>query len=138
MSQVAVFWPMLAHVLLVFVVYVVLAIRRQGAVLSGAARAADYKQRASEPEASMTASNNLMNQFEAPVLLHVWCLALHAIGGVSAVALVLAWLFVLSRYVHAWIHLTTNTLKHRNYAFRAGFLLLALMWLLFAWRLAFG
>ena len=135
MSQTAVFWPMLAHVLLVFIVYVILAIRRRDTVLSGAAQASAYKQRASEPESTMTVANNLMNQFEAPVLLHVWCLALHAIGAVSPLALMLAWLFVASRYVHAWIHLTTNRLKYRSAVIRVGVLLLALMWLLFAWRL---
>lgn len=136
MSQTTIFWPMLAHVLLVFIVYVVLAIRRRGAVVSGAARAADYKQRASEPEFSMTAANNLMNQFEAPILFHVACLAFHAIGAVTATALLLAWLFVLLRYAHAWVHLTTNKLKHRNYSFRAGLVVLALIWIWFALVLA--
>lgn len=136
MSQTVIFWPMLAHVLLVFIVYVVLARRRAAVVRSGEAKAAAYKLRASEPEGSMTAANNLMNQFEAPVLFHVCCLALHATAGVSIVALVLAWLFVLSRYVHAWIHLTTNRLKQRNYAFRSGLGLLALMWIWFALHLA--
>jgi len=136
MAQTAIFWPMLAHVLLVFIVYVVLGKRRYGAVRSGAAKAGEYRLRATEPEYSMTAANNLMNQFEAPVLFHVCCLALHAVGGVSAVAVVLAWLFVLSRYVHAWVHLSTNKLKHRNYSFRAGLAVLALMWVWFGLVLA--
>ncbi len=136
MTQTAIFWPMLGHVLLVFVVYVVLGRRRYAAVSTGAAKPAEYRQRASEPEYSMTAANNLMNQFEAPVLFHVFCLALHAIGAVSVVPLVLGWLFVVSRYAHAFVHLTTNKLKHRNYSFRAGVVLLALMWLWFALAMA--
>lgn len=136
MFQTAIFWPMLAHVLLVAIVYVVLGIRRYEAVRSGAAKAAEYKLRASEPAYSMTAANNLMNQFEAPVLFHVACLAFHAIGAVSATVLVLAWLFILLRYVHAWVHLTTNRLRHRNYSFRASTGMLALMWIWFALALA--
>lgn len=136
MSQTAIFWPMLGHVLLVFVVYVVLGKRRYEAVKRGSAKAAEYRQRASEPEYSMTAANNLMNQFEAPLLFHVCCLAFHAIAGVSVVPLILAWLFVLLRYAHAWVHLTTNKLKHRNYSFRIGLVLLALMWVWFALALA--
>jgi hypothetical protein len=136
MNQTAIFWPMLAHVLLVFIVYVVLAMRRAHVVRSGEAKPAVYKMRASEPEGSMTAANNLMNQFEAPVLFHVCCLALNATAGVSIVALVLAWLFVLSRYVHAAVHLTTNRLRHRNLAFRSGLLLLAPMWIWFTLHLA--
>lgn len=135
MNQVAIFWPMIGHALLVFIVYVMLAMRRTGAVRAGA-KASDYKQRATEPESSMTAANNLMNQFEAPVLFHVVCLSLHATAGVSTLVLVLAWLFLASRYVHAWIHLTTNKLKHRNYAFRFGLLVLAILWVWLAVHLA--
>jgi len=136
MNQTAIFWPMIAHALLVFIVYVVLAIRRREMVVSGQAKAQAYKQRATEPEGSMNASNNLMNQYEAPVLFHVVCLALHATAGVSYVVVVLAWLFALSRYLHAYIHLTTNKLKHRNYAFRAGLGVLLLMWIWFTLHLA--
>jgi len=136
MNQTVIFWPMLAHVLLVFIIYVVLGMRRFDAVKSGAAKAHDYKQRVTEPERSMTVANNLMNQFEAPVLFHVACLAFQATAGVSYLVLALAWLFVLSRYLHAYIHLTTNKLKHRNYSFRFGLLVLALMWIWFALHLA--
>lgn len=135
MNQSAIFWPVIGHALLVFIVYVKLAMSRGAAVRAGAP-IASYKQRASEPEASMNAANNLMNQFEAPVLFHVVCLALNATAGVSIVTLALAWIFVLSRYVHAWVHLTTNKLKHRNYAFRFGLLILAILWIAFAIRLA--
>lgn len=136
MNQTAIFWPMIAHALLVFIVYVVLAIRRREMVVSGQAKAQAYKQRATEPEGSMNAANNLMNQFEAPVLFHVVCLALQATAGVGYFVLALAWIFALSRYLHAFVHLTTNKLKHRNYAFRFGLLILFLMWVWLALHLA--
>jgi hypothetical protein len=135
MNPTVIFWPMIAHALLVFIVYGVLMVRRRNVVISGEAKAQAYKQRATEPEGSMTASNNLMNQYEAPVLFHVVCLALHATAGVGYVPLVLAWLFALSRYLHSFIHLTTNKLKHRNYAFRTGLLFLLLLWLWLALHL---
>jgi hypothetical protein len=136
MNQTAIFWPVIGHALLVFIVYVVLLVRRYRTVMSGQARAQQYKLRATEPEPTMTVANNLMNQFEAPVLFHVVCLAFHATAGVSYVVVTMAWLFVLSRYVHSWVHLSTNKLKHRNYAFRAGLVILFLMWLWFTLHLA--
>ena len=136
MNQTVIFWPMIAHALLVFIVYGVLMIRRREVVMTGQAKAQAYKQRATEPEPSMNVSNNLMNQYEAPVLFHVVCLALHATAGVSYIVLALAWLFALSRYGHSYIHLTTNKLKHRNYAFRSGLGILVLMWLWLALHLA--
>jgi hypothetical protein len=50
-------------------------------------------------------------------------------------ALVLAWLFIATRYVHAWVHLTSNRLRHRNPAFVAGAVVLALLWIYFALHL---
>ncbi len=136
MSQTAILWPMIAHVALVFAVYLLLAARRTRAVRDGKAQARDYRLRSTEPDASATAANNLMNQFEAPMLLHLACLALFVTDGVSAVPLALAWLFVALRYLHAWVHVTTNKLKHRSYSFRAGVAVLALLWVWFALHLA--
>jgi hypothetical protein len=51
-------------------------------------------------------------------------------------ALLLAWLFVASRYAHAWFHLTANRVKYRSRAFILGALLLALIWIWFALHLA--
>jgi hypothetical protein len=136
MNQAAIFWPMLAQVLLVYIVYAVLSARRRNAVRSGEARINQFKTRSTEPESSVTAANNVINQFELPVLFYAACLSLYVTSGVSYVALVLAWLFVALRYVHAWFHLTANRVKYRSRAFISGALLLALLWIWFALHLA--
>lgn len=129
MSPTAILWPMLAHVLLVYVVYLVLGVRRRRAVMSGSTRVGHFKVRAQEPEISATAANNVMNQFELPVLLYALCLALYVTNGVSYVTVLLAWIFVLIRYFHAWIHLTSNNLRLRSSSFALGFLVLGLGWI---------
>ncbi|MDH4985431.1 MAPEG family protein [Aminobacter anthyllidis] len=136
MNQAAIFWPLLAQVLLVYIVYAVLSIRRRHAVRSGEARVNQFKTRTAEPESSVTAANNIINQFELPVLFYTVCLSLYVTSGVSYVALVLAWLFVATRYAHAWFHLTSNRVKFRSRAFILGALLLALLWIWFALHLA--
>jgi hypothetical protein len=40
----------------------------------------------------------------------------------------LAWIFVLSRYAHSYIHITSNRLRHRRPLFITGFLSLVGMW----------
>ena len=127
---------MLAHVLLVYIVYAVMARRRFGAVSSGEVRAEDYKLRTTEPPVSATVSNNLMNQFELPVLFHVLCLALYVTNGVNYLTLVLMWMFVISRYVHAWVHVTSNRLRARHNAFLVGALVLGACWIWFALHIA--
>lgn len=135
MNPTAIFWPMVAHVLLVCIVYCLLGWRRRIAVVSGAVRADRFKTRSSEPDVSASVAANLMNQFELPVLFHVVCLAFFATNGVSYVAVALAWMFVLARYVHAFIHVGSNNLRHRSPAFAAGFAILVLMWIWFALHL---
>jgi hypothetical protein len=134
-SQIAIFWPMLAQVLLVYIVYLVLGIRRYGSVADGSAKPSEFKTRGGEPEFSVTAANNLMNQFELPVLFYVLCISLFVSNGVSYITVALAWIFVLTRYAHAYIHVTSNRLRYRSAAFRLGWLVLGVMWIWFALHL---
>jgi hypothetical protein len=136
MNQTVILWPVIAQVVLVYAVYIVLGIRRAEAVKSGAAKVGQFKTRTTEPDVSATAANNVLNQFELPVLFYVGCLALLLTSGVSYLTLTLAWLFVLTRYCHAWVHLTSNYLRHRSMLFFAGAALVALLWLCLALKLA--
>lgn len=135
MNQTAIFWPVLAQVLLVYIVYLVMGRRRYGAVRSGEAKAGQFKTRSTEPATSVTVSNNLSNQFELPVLFYVLCLALHETNGVNYLTLVLMWIFVASRYAHAWVHLTSNNLRFRSRVFFFGAVVLLLAWIWFALHL---
>lgn len=135
MNQTAIFWPVLAHVLLVYIVYLVMARRRYFAVKSGEAKVGQYKVRSTEPASSVTVANNLINQFELPVLFHTLCLALFVTNGVNYLTLALAWIFILSRYVHAWVHLTSNRVMLRSRAFFFGAVVLLLAWIWFAFHL---
>lgn len=136
MNQTVIFWPMVAHVLLVYIAYGVLRVRRFAAVRSGAAKPNQFKTRGAEPDLSASAYGNILNQFELPVLFHVCCVVLFLTSGVNYLVLALAWIFVLSRYVHAWVHLTSNTIRLRSNVFIVGTLVLAIMWIWFALHLA--
>lgn len=135
MSGETIFWPVLAQVALTFAIYVVVSLRRVGAVSAGKATHADYRVPIVEPEASATAIRSLNNQFELPILFYLCCVVLFLLGSVSNAALILAWLFVASRVAHAYIHVTTNRLKHRRPLFMVGFLVVFAMWALVFWRL---
>ena len=51
---------------------------------------------------------------------------------------VMAWIFVASRLVHAYIHTTSNRVPQRFMAFLVGVVILVLMWILFAVRIFFS
>ena len=135
MNQTTIFWPVLAHVLLIYIVYGVLGRRRYGAVRSGEAKAGQFKVRSTEPASSITVAANLSNQFELPVLFYVLCLTLHLTNGVNYLTLALMWIFVASRYFHAWVHLTSNNLLLRSRPFFVGAVILLLGWIWFALHL---
>ncbi len=136
MAGTAIIWPMIAHVALVYGVYALIALRLKRAVDTGSAKVSQFRENRDEPAESLFVRNNLANQFELPVLFHACCLALLASGGVGPVVLVLAWIFVVSRYAHTAIHVTTNRIRYRQPAFAAGFLTLGAMWAALAVHIA--
>lgn len=135
MNPVAIFWPMVAHAFLACLIYALLAYRRRIAVVSGAVRPNHFKTRTEEPAVSAAVAANLLNQFELPVLFHAVCLALFATNGVSFVAVALAWLFIVARYLHAFVHVTSNDLRYRSPLFAAGFVILVVLWIWFSMHL---
>ena len=135
-SSTAIFWPVLAQVLLTYVVYAIMSSRRIGAVKAGTARPSDFKVPSIEPEPSATAARNVTNQFELPVLFFAACLSLFVTGGAGIAAVVVAWAFVLARVAHAWVHLTSNRIRNRRMLFILGLLVNFVQWLLLAIHIA--
>lgn len=129
---------MIAQVALVYSIYVLISRRRIQAVKAGSAKTSQFRENQVEPPESLFVRNNLSNQFELPVLFYACCLALNAVGAVNPATLVLAWLFVATRVIHAWIHVTTKRLRRRRMMFILGWFTLAAMWIALAWKLAMG
>ncbi|MCF6369727.1 MAPEG family protein [Rhizobium halophilum] len=131
-------WPMIAHAFLVFGLYYLLSSRRIGAVRAGTARAEQFKANLEEPVESLIIHNNLKNQFELPVLFHAVCLALYITTADNAVTAMLAWAFVLSRYVHSYVHITSNRLRYRRPIWITGYFILIALWIWLGIWLAFS
>jgi hypothetical protein len=68
------------------------------------------------------------NQFEIPVLFYVVATLYIVTGTTSDIALIFAWIFVVARYVHAFIHLTYNAILHRMLSFWLGFVCVFVLW----------
>jgi hypothetical protein len=58
------------------------------------------------------------------------------VGAVNVFTVTLAWLFILFRYIHAYVHLTSNKIRWRNMSFRVGLLILLILWIAFALHIA--
>ncbi len=78
------------------------------------------------PRQGMT--RHYTNLFETPVLFHLGCIVAALLGPVSQAALMFAWGFAGIRVVQSAIHLTSNNVRWRAYAFFAGGFLLIGLW----------
>lgn len=131
-------YPMFAMVLLTFLTILRLVRARMKAVADGETKASYYKthQGGEESEAAQKLARHFTNLFETPVLFYVACLAALATKLTGTVFLVLAWLFVLVRCAHAWIHTGANRMQPRMLAYLVGWIVLLAMWGVLVFRLA--
>ena len=68
------------------------------------------------------------NQFEVPILFLITCVVFLTLNSVNTTTLILAWIFVISRFFHAWIHLGKNNVPKRAAAFAIGWLAILVLW----------
>ena len=133
-----IFWPVLAQVFLTLVMFIVLGARKAKVVKTGKV---NRQQAALDnrvwPENVVKVSNNIANQFEVPVLFYVLCFVIFSTQITGILPVVLAWLFTLSRYAHAYVHVGSNYVPLRLGLFMFGCLVLLAMLLLAVWKLAF-
>ena len=90
------------------------------------------------PARTMQVSNAFANQFELPVLFYVLTILSIMTRHADIIFVVLAWIFVLSRFGHVWIHTTSNVVPVRGGVYGAGALVLMIMWVIFIVRIMLG
>jgi len=87
------------------------------------------------PDYVIQVNNNIRNQFELPVLFYVLATVLWLLDAVHGVAVAAATVFVLSRIVHAGVHLSINALPPRRHLFTVGWVAVLVMAVLVLWEL---
>ena len=125
MAKHLIYWPVLAQLLIPILVLLLNGKRKSADAKSGQF---DREKAAMDNEAwsrpVVLTSKNLANQFQLPVIFYVLCLILASLNTVTMVTLVVAWFFVATRYVHAYVHVSTNYVPARLRAFLLGALTL--------------
>ena len=137
MSQHLIIFPTISLVALTLGMILWMARLRFVAALSGEVDPRYFKlNRGGElPEQLIKVTHNYDNLLELPVLFYALCCLLLANGQVELAQIIMAWLFVVSRYVHSYIHTTSNRLIPRLKVFALGVALLIAMGLLGLYRL---
>jgi hypothetical protein len=139
MSIQAVLLPLFVEVILTFVLLYWMAHLRTSAFRKGDIKAQNIALREPNwPPHITQVSNAYHNQLELPVLFYVLTILAWITRHADLLFVVLAWIFVLSRLVHAYIHVTDNNVNRRGPAFGLGALVLTIMWLIFMIRILLG
>jgi hypothetical protein len=139
MSIPAVLAPLFVQVALTFALLLWLGARRVASIERGETQVeAIALGERSWPAPVQQIANSFHNQFEMPVLFYVLTVLALISRKADLLFVLMAWLFVISRIAHAGIHVTSNDIRHRFFAFAAGFGILVLMWLIFAIRILIG
>ena len=135
MSVAAILAPVFAQVALTFVLLFWMGSRRFAAFRSGSMQIGDIALgQPAWPARATQAANAFHNQFQLPVLFYLLVVLALLTRKADLLFVVMAWLFVATRAVHAAVHTTTNDVRHRFPAFLVGALLLMVMWIVFAAR----
>ncbi|MFI5012517.1 MAG: MAPEG family protein [Hyphomicrobiales bacterium] len=139
MSLQAVLLPLFVQVALTFGLLLWLAPLRWRALASKQVRPSDIAlgQKA-WPERVQQIANCFQNQVELPILYYVLViLAVMARKG-DLFFVILSWVFVASRLLHAFIHTGSNIVRLRGAAYGVGLVVLMAMWIIFAARVMAG
>ena len=123
--------PLLAQVLLTFLVWFYLFALRIPEIRRKGINVQDLKDRAQSHQLlplSAAASNNLKNLFELPVLFYTALLLSLVLMIQDGLLIVLAWGFVVFRVLHSVIHCTYNNVNHRFAVYAASCLFLIFLW----------
>lgn len=136
MSIQAVLLPLFVQVVLTFVLLFWTAHLRVGAVRRGEVHPRDIALR--QPnwgERETQIANAFHNQLELPLLFYVLTVLAWITKQADLLFVVLAWVFVVLRVLHAAIHVTSNHVGQRFAAFAPSAIVLAIMWAIFIVRI---
>lgn len=136
MSIQTVLLPLFVLVLLTFVLGFWAAYLRVQVVRSGEVKPRDIALREPNwPPRVLKVLYAFLNQLELPLLFYVLTILAWITKQADLLFVVLAWIFVVLRILHAGVHVTSNHLGKRAILFIAGAVVLAVMWLIFALRI---
>ena len=136
MTVQAILAPVFALVLLAFVLLVAMGRARVAAVRSGEVRLGKGSPRGfGWPEKAAKVSDCFHNQLELPIFFYLVVTLGLVTKTADLVFVVLSWIFVALRYIHAFEHVGVNKTARRFNLFLSGFLVLAVLWIWLALKI---
>jgi hypothetical protein len=136
MSIQAVLLPLFVQVVLTFVLLFYTGHLRVGSVRRGEVKPRDISLREPNWDKETTqVANAYHNQLELPLLFYVLTILAWITKQADLLFVVMAWVFVVLRVLHAGVHITSNRLSQRFGIFVASVIVLLVMWVIFIIRI---
>jgi hypothetical protein len=136
MSVQMVLLPVFVSVGLTFFLLLWMAGARRNALVGGQTKIRDIALgQPNWPARATQIGNCFSNQFELPLLFYILIALALPLRHADFVIVLLSWVFVVTRFAHAGIFVTSNDLNRRSLAWFAGVLVLFAMWLYFALKI---
>src|ERR1700692_4808085 len=136
MSVQMVLLPVFVLVGLTFALLLWMAGARRQALVGGQTKIRDIALRQPNwPTRAAQIGNCFSNQFEIPVLFYVLIALALPLHHADFVIVLLSWVFVVTRFAHAGIFVTSNDVRSRSLAWFAGVVVVLAMWIYFALKI---
>ena len=136
MEKTLILYPAVSMIILTFFVYVKNYLDGKKAILNKSIKFSYFKTYAGEiPDYMAVSRQTLKNQFELPIFFYFLISAILVFDKVSQLDLILAWIFVASRYLHCYTRLSANYVPHRAIVFISGMLVLIVWWIIFLYNI---
>lgn len=135
----AILLPLFVEVLLTFTVMFGMMYFRTTTLQRGETRIESIALR--EPNWPVRATqfaNSFANQFELPVLFYVVVILSIITQLADSAFVALAWIFIVTRVLQAYVHVTSNNVRLRGAYYGLGALVLVIMWVSFIVRTVLG
>jgi hypothetical protein len=87
------------------------------------------------PNRATQIGNCYKNQFELPLLFYILIALALPLRHADLFIVLMSWVFVVTRFAHAGIFVTSNDLGQRSTAWLAGVLVLLAMWIYFVLKI---
>ena len=120
--------PILTQVSLTLIIFLLLGVRKTNAIKAGGVdRTKTALNNTAWPDDVVKVSNNIANQFQTPIIFYVLSMIFYITNTVDTLVLVLACVYVISRLVHAYVHVGSNYVPARFKIFIISVLTLIIM-----------
>ena len=135
MEKTLILYPAVGMMILTLFVYVKNYLNFVKAKKSNAVKFSYFRTYQGEvPDYMNVSRQTLKNQFELPIFFYFLISVILAFDKVSQLDIIFAWIFVISRYIHCYIRLTSNYVPNRAKAFKVGLFILIIWWINFLYN----